>query len=322
MKDNFMHMKKLYLLENGLKPESNTSLYGKEGSCYHMDSKIGKGHYWIYTHENLFSITIHDFVIYEDSFIKCSIPEYLSIVYYESISGEQLNPYKRLTAGSILGYFNTKDAYEAIIHKNMPIKSISIEITPEYYNDYLKKKYSDEYISPHSAFLSINEATDFPEIILLLNQIKNYTGTGMPAKLFYEGKVAEAVSIIMEKSHELKPKTTSKISKEDLEHLNTVTSYINDHYASPLKLESLCKIACMGTTKLKATFKKTYKCTITEYIQHRRMGQAEHLLSNTDLSIQQIAIIVGYDSASYFSQVFKKSSGILPNEYRKLCLGL
>jgi AraC-like DNA-binding protein len=45
----------------------------------------------------------------------------------------------------------------------------------------------------------------------------------------------------------------------------------------------------MGTTKLKCTFKEVYKCTITQYIQNRRMSQAEHLLSNTDFNIGQVA---------------------------------
>lgn len=58
--------------------------------------------------------------------------------------------------------------------------------------------------------------------------------------------------------------------------------------------------------------------TITEYIQHRRIGQAEHLLGETQLTIQQIAETIGYKSASRFSEFFKKTTGILPNEYRKI----
>ncbi|MGO5092396.1 helix-turn-helix domain-containing protein [Clostridium sp. LCP25S3_F10] len=322
MKDNIIDMREPYLLQNGFQNETNNKLYNEEGICYSINPKLGKGVYWIYNHKDLFSITIHDFVVYEDTFINCTMPEYLSITYYESISGEELKPYNRLKAGCVKGYFSSQKGFNALIHKNIPIKSIGIEITPEYYEHYLKKKYSTDYISPYSAFLSIDGTTEFPEMILLLNQIKNYRGTGMPAKLFYEGKVAESVSIIVERSTTLKPQIPNKISTDDLEHLGTVVAYINDHYASVLHLERLSKIACMGTTKLKSTFKKVYKCTITEYIQQRRMGQAEHLLSNTDLTIHQIAQIVGYNSASRFSELFKKNIGLLPCEYRKLSLGI
>lgn len=43
--------------------------------------------------------------------------------------------------------------------------------------------------------------------------------------------------------------------------------YINDHYADRLSIESLSKIACMGTTKLKSSFKDFYGITVAEYIQ-------------------------------------------------------
>jgi AraC-like DNA-binding protein len=109
-----------------------------------------------------------------------------------------------------------------------------------------------------------------------------------------------------------------QLSKEDMAHINSVTAYINDHYTYDLRLDQLAKIACMGTTKLKTTFKQVHKCTITEYTQQRRMGQAEHLLSYTGLSIGQVAKVVGYDTAGRFSELFRKSTGLLPSEYRAL----
>ena len=69
---------------------------------------------------------------------------------------------------------------------------------------------------------------------------------------------------------------------------------------------------------LKKTFKQINGCTITEYIQQTRIGQAEFLLSNTDLSIAQIAKTVGYSNASRFAELFQRNIGILPGEYRKI----
>ena len=51
------------------------------------------------------------------------------------------------------------------------------------------------------------------------------------------------------------------------------------------------------------------------------MSKAEYLLSCTDLTINQIAQTVGYNSASRFSELFRKSTGILPNEYRIIASG-
>lgn len=321
MKNFIKEIREPYLLEKGFTLENSNEKYNSMGQTYKIDPNIGKGHYWMYGHQNLFSIVIHDFFFYKDHFLEHYLPEYLSITYYDSISGEELHPYKRLNARCVKGYWSNDNIYKALFHKNIPIRSIGIEITPEYYEDYLRKKYPGEYINPQSALLSIDEETNFPEMVLLLHHIRNYRGTGMAGKLFYEGKVAEAMSLIIERTKRMKSKDAKRISKQDLKHLETVTSYINDHYAFDLHLKKLAQIACMGTTKLKSSFKEIHKCTITEYIQHRRMGQAEHLLANTDLRIGQIAQIVGYNSASRFSELFRKSTGLLPYEYRKLSLG-
>ena len=117
----------------------------------------------------------------------------------------------------------------------------------------------------------------------LLTEIKDYRGEGIAAKLFYEGKVAEAVSMVVEYQKKHPDKPVHKLSQQDIESIQTVASYLSDHYAFDIPLERLTQIACMGTTKLKSCFKKYYDCTITEYIQQRRMSQAEYLLAYTEL---------------------------------------
>ena len=51
------------------------------------------------------------------------------------------------------------------------------------------------------------------------------------------------------------------------------------------------------------------------------MSQAEHLLIDTDFTMGQIAQMIGYTTSSRFAELFKKSTGLLPNEYRKIVKG-
>ena len=136
--------------------------------------------------------------------------------------------------------------------------------------------------------------------------------------MFYEAKVSEAVSLVLEEQKKLTRQDEKQLSGQDISHLENVTAYLNDHYAFEIPLERLAKIACMGTTKLKSSFRQLHGCTITEYIQQRRMGQAEHLLINTDFTMGQIAEMIGYSTSSRFAELFRKSTGILPIEYRKI----
>lgn len=307
------------LLQSGFYPDSNNGQYIPEGTCFSVLPEKGQGHFWTYYHENLFSIMIQDFVFYEDLFLEYQQPRYINVNCYDSVSGEEIRPYRRLPCNCINGHIGNNNLYQAIFHKNIPIRSTGIMIMPEYYEDYLRTKFPGEYKDPRSAFISVDGRTDFPELIFLLRQLRNFRGTGISAKLYYEGKVAEAVSLIIEKTSQSKSQVKN-ICGEDLESLAYIVAYINDYFTFDLSLNQLARMACMGTTKLKYTFKEVYKCTITEYIQNKKMAHAEHLLANTDMSIKQIAQLVSYKDASRFSELFCKSTGLLPNEYRKLSM--
>ena len=305
------------LEKNGFSLIEMPEQFNPAGMCWRLSPEIGSGFYWVYARKDLFDIKIHDFYFHEDSFMEFDLPECLSITKYESISGEELSPYRRLSAECIKTFVGGYEPYKVLIHKKIPICSIGVEIMPAYYNDYLKKQYPGEYTNPLSAFRQIDQTTDFPEMEMLLHQTKSYRGDGISAGLFYEGKVAEAVSLIVEYQKKTK-KNEQHLSSQDIAALENVTAYLNDHYAFEIPLERLAQIACMGTTKLKTTFKQFHNCTVTEYIQQRRMSQAEHLLAKTDLTIGQVAQTVGYSTSSRFAELFRKSTGILPGEYRKI----
>lgn len=317
MEDKLNEFYHFLLKERGFFPVPSAPRYSVLGQTFALSPETGSGYYWVYTEKDLFDIKIHDFYFHEDYLFECKMPECLSITSYYSISGHELNPYRRMNANCVKSYLGGHTPYKAMIHKKIPVKSVGIEITPEYYNNYLKEKYPLEYISPYKAFCAIDETSDFPEMTFLLNQVRDYRGSGISAKLFYEAKVAEAVSLVVERFHR-SSSSPKHLSKKDLEQIHSVTAYINDHAAFSLSLDQLAKIACMGITKLKETFKQINGCTITEYIQQQRMGQAEFLLSHTDLSIAQISRTVGYSNASRFAELFQRNVGILPGEYRRI----
>ena len=204
------------------------------------------------------------------------------------------------------------------IHKNIKKVSVGIEILPAYYEDFLKKQYPDDYFNLPAAFQSVDQATDFPAMSKLLFEVENYRSSGMAASLFFDAKVTEAISLVVDAWKKQSQKRERPLSAEDAEGLQNVTSYIADHYAFDIPLERLANIACMSESKLKSCFKRQFGCSVTQYIQGRRMSQAEHLLIDTDFTMGQIAQMIGYTTSSRFAELFRKSTGILPIEYRKL----
>lgn len=279
-----------------------------------------RGVFWQYFFENMFEITKQDFYFFEDFFLESPEPEFLAVQYYSSVSGEEFHPYYQLSPNSLRAYIGgSQKTYRAVYHKNVPIRSVSISIMPDFYNRYLKERLGGEYIDPRNAFKKMVLGVDFPQLVALLKQIQSYSGSGMSAKLFYEGKVLEALALIMEEAKRNQDrKNKIRITKEDEENLNAVADYLDHHYSFPVSLEQLSKIAYMGTTKLKTTFRELFGCNISDYIIRKRMEQAQHLLIGTELSIAEIAQAVGYERADSFSRQFQRTTGLLPREYRNL----
>ena len=97
----------------------------------------------------------------------------------------------------------------------------------------------------------------------------------------------------------------------------TVRRYIDHHFKEPLTLDQLAEEAHMNKFYLSHAFKQEYGVSPINYMISRRLEESKYLLAETDLSMSQIAQLLGFSSLSYFSQVFRKTQGLSPMEYRQ-----
>lgn len=94
--------------------------------------------------------------------------------------------------------------------------------------------------------------------------------------------------------------------------------YIKENYKNKnVTLEYVANYLQVSPVYLSRIFKKELGTTFISYLTNLRMKKAIKLLNSTDLKINEIASIIGYDSQHYFSTSFKKYIGISPNQYRK-----
>ena len=96
-----------------------------------------------------------------------------------------------------------------------------------------------------------------------------------------------------------------------------VRRYIDLHFKEPLTLEQLAEEGHMNKFYLSHAFKKEYGLSPINYMITRRIDESKYLLAETDLSMSQIAQLLGFSSQSYFSQVFHRTQDISPKEYRQ-----
>lgn len=91
---------------------------------------------------------------------------------------------------------------------------------------------------------------------------------------------------------------------------------LSDNYSSPPTIPELAKMVALNEHKLKTGFRKTYGKSIYEYVRSLRMRNASHLLENIDLSISEIAGMVGYVNTSHFASAFRNEYGLNPSDFR------
>ena len=97
----------------------------------------------------------------------------------------------------------------------------------------------------------------------------------------------------------------------------SVRRHIDLHFKESLTLEQLAEEAHMNKYYLAHAFKREYGVSPINYMISRRIEESKYLLSETDLSMSQIAQILGFSSLSYFSQVFRKTQAVSPIEFRQ-----
>lgn len=95
-----------------------------------------------------------------------------------------------------------------------------------------------------------------------------------------------------------------------------VKQYLDTHFQENLSLDLLARQVHVNKFHLSHSFKQAYGIPPIQYLIERRIQESKTLLDATDYSLSQISEIVGFSSPSYFTQIFKKNTGLTPKEYR------
>ncbi|MBW7452934.1 response regulator [Paenibacillus sepulcri] len=98
--------------------------------------------------------------------------------------------------------------------------------------------------------------------------------------------------------------------------LMAVNQYIENHLSEDLSLEALASHVYLHPTYLSRLYKQITGVRISDYLKDMRLTKAKELLANPRMKIHEVAVLVGFESAHYFTKVFKKEMLVTPQEYR------
>lgn len=99
-----------------------------------------------------------------------------------------------------------------------------------------------------------------------------------------------------------------------------VQDYVRNNFFQEIYLEQIADMHNISAIYLSRVFKETTGISFVDFLTEIRIGFAKGLLEDTHVSIQEVAYQTGYTDHHYFHRVFKKQTGITPNEYRNRAL--
>jgi AraC-like DNA-binding protein len=128
----------------------------------------------------------------------------------------------------------------------------------------------------------------------------------------------ESVSLII---HEIIMKIAAKI-KGDKETPHSpegmkLKNYLDLHFNDELNLKTMAKLINKSPSQTIRIFKKEYGSSPYQYHLERKIDSAKMLLCNSAISVKETAFRLGFKDEYYFSNIFKKKTGLAPGLYRK-----
>ena len=99
--------------------------------------------------------------------------------------------------------------------------------------------------------------------------------------------------------------------------LRRTREHIEQRLAHKISLRELADIAGLSAGHFSRAFKQSVGMSPHRYLLRRRITAATDLIRNTDLSLAEVALSVGFSDQSHFTRVFARESGETPSLFRR-----
>lgn len=181
----------------------------------------------------------------------------------------------------------------------------------------------ESYIIPictdtsHPCFIfdpSIEWQKDFIESLIKIHEFCSDRKDGFQLQI-----MANIYSILYSLYHNVK---NSKHTQEyhydkNLDSLHNMIGYIQRNYKNKITLKEIAASGNVCRSNACEIFQSILNKSPISYLIEYRINNSIKLLNNTSYTITEIALKCGFNSSSYFTEIFHKFLGCTPSQYRK-----
>ncbi|MGN1378442.1 MAG: AraC family transcriptional regulator [Dorea sp.] len=203
-----------------------------------------------------------------------------------------------------------------IIHGEAPFLQHTIQTYCCAYRDVHIEGLPDNYLLDPNYKPVIN-MEDFTEHMKGLMQMTHELFTEDTCNQEICQHLAQAIFMTVQKKLEQYQESGKETVDRKKEYLvRGITEYIDQNYMEKLTLQEISEKFYISASSLSHIFKRETGLSPMQYMMHRRIGEAQSLLMETNIPIHEIEEQLGFGSSCHFSVTFKKYVGISPKEYR------
>ncbi|EKT3957356.1 helix-turn-helix transcriptional regulator [Flavobacterium psychrophilum] len=203
------------------------------------------------------------------------------------------------------------------------LQLFEVNMKIDFFKKYISKK--DPYISlfidaieKQIPYCLIKEnLTATAEIISIIKEIIHCEREQIYKKMFIESKIIQLLLLQLEQLYHNNCPLKYPLKKSDSTKMYQVRDIILDNLKHPFSLKELAHLVGTNEFTLKKGFKTIFGTTVFGFLNNIKMEKAQNLLTEQELTITQIAELVGYKNAAHFTTAFKKKYGTLPSTLKK-----
>lgn len=112
-------------------------------------------------------------------------------------------------------------------------------------------------------------------------------------------------------------KSNSKMLNKDYSAIAKGIKLIEQDPFSDISIEEIASICNISNTGFRRNFKKYLGKSPVQYRTNLKIKAMQYMLEHSDITIEEMSELLGISNATYVYKMFKKSTGVSPNEYRK-----
>lgn len=177
----------------------------------------------------------------------------------------------------------------------------------------LIQKLHESGINSKIIFLSGYDDFDYARMALRYGACDYLLKPCMPDEIL---KAVLNVTYITEKHETAKDDNFPATNRNINIVLRAALDYIHENYFQDLNLTTVADKVFISPSYLSLLFKQQLDINFVEYLNKYRINMAKKLLSDVKYKTYEVAYKVGYKNEKYFSQMFKRYTGITPREFR------